>query len=264
MNMSNLYANPRNLDGMSSQRYQKLETKLLNSIVDFWKKDVIPKLSDMTDPTDLSSTIVQINNRMYTELFKRVETHIKDILKLGLVDGSRRTQVPQSLVNETFNKIMQQSSIQEGIQRLTDRMGNKLLQIPNLTDTFGDKTLIQGMKNIAYRELQKYETVARTDSQFIVNQSRIIEWQRTDPKERRLYKWGRGYDSRTTDCCKEIEATVQQEANNYNGRGVPLSRLIEIVAFVGNKHFPDFNQRELNPHHNCRSGPEYAGLRRVD
>ncbi|MEE9446250.1 MAG: hypothetical protein V3V19_11365 [Cocleimonas sp.] len=243
---------------LTDKRQEKLEKKLLNSVVDYWRKEIMPVITDIKSNLDLNASISEITQSLYTELYGRVESHLRNILRLGFIEGSRREYYPKELIDIAFNQVMKNTKIEEGIVNLAGRLASRLTQIPELMSALIDPAveLEEILKSIAISELRKYETVNRTDSQYVINQGRMIEWNQRDPRGTYLFGWSIGRDHRTTDCCKEIKATVEAEGMQYyNKPGVPLSRLIQIVDFVGAKHFPKFDQRELNPHWNCRSAP---------
>jgi hypothetical protein len=238
---------------------QSFSSQIVREISGYWNDAIVEPLITIKDPTEFNDAIREINNSLYTELHSKMEQHMFKVFKRGLVEGSSR-KIPETEIFLEFQKLISNANIKSGILRLSERLYGKLSQLPALrqmiiTNKIPFKEVVT---NIANAELSKFQTLARTETQFFRNNARMTEWDKRDPEGKYVYTWGRGHDSRVTECCIEIDATVTAEAKAANKRGVPMKRLLEIVAFSGGKWFPDFIQRPLNPHYNCRSGPRRA------
>ncbi|MDH5645114.1 MAG: hypothetical protein OEZ01_03855, partial [Candidatus Heimdallarchaeota archaeon] len=65
-------------------RTLSLEKRFVNSIVDFWKKEVIHELKDINDIKDLHDAIIEITSNLQNNLTTRTQSHIEKILCFGL------------------------------------------------------------------------------------------------------------------------------------------------------------------------------------
>ena len=238
---------------------QSFSSQIVRQISSFWGTSVVQPLTQIDDPTEFNTAIHEINNNLYTDLHNKMTEHMFRVFKRGFQEGTTR-KISETEILIEFNKLIERSNIKNGIYRLAERLYGKLSQLPALRQMIiiNKIDFTDVITNMANIELSRFQTMARTETQFIRNNARLSAWTSRDPDGKFLYTWGRGHDHRTTDCCKEIDATVTAEAKAAGKRGVPMKRLLEIVAFTGGKWFPDFIQRPLNPHYNCRSGPRRA------
>ena len=179
-----------------------------------------------------------------------------NVFRRNLVEGATK-KIPVQDIVQYFSNTYQNTYVGQGIERLSQRMYDKLIRLSEVKDMLitSKKDLQGALESVAKTELSRFETMARTELHYISNASREIEWKIRDPRGTFVYKWGIALDGRTTESCKETKELVEQEAKANNKRGVSLNRLEQIVAFVGSKYFPEFTQRSLNPHYNCRSIP---------
>lgn len=234
-----------------------LQQIIVSQIDKFWRSNVIKPLMTVSDPIEYNRTLMEINQSLYTELYGIMQNRLYRGFKRGLVEGST-AKISEAEIIEKFRPIFEQTHIVDSIRKLSERLYTRLAKIPSLISEIESRGLsVEGaMLSIANSELQKYETVARSDNHFVRNNGRAIEFERRDLQQRFRYRWGIGRDARVTECCKEIEETVNSESAATKQKGVTLKRLEIIVAFTGNKYFPEYIQRKFDPHWNCRSGVE--------
>ncbi|MDH5403672.1 MAG: hypothetical protein OEY49_14340 [Candidatus Heimdallarchaeota archaeon] len=65
-------------------RTLSLEKRFVNSIIDFWRKEVISELKDINNLKDLHDAIIEITSNLQTNLSTRTQSHIEKILCFGL------------------------------------------------------------------------------------------------------------------------------------------------------------------------------------
>jgi len=253
--ISTVFATQRNL---SDTRQRLLEKKFVNSIVDFWKKNVISELKSIRDVSTLNQAIKDISENIGTELGNRITSHIKKILQLGLIEGfDSPIRIPKEILDNAFQEFLHNSILSEVVGKVEERMKQRLLELDGVGSTdmtsLDPNVIEEQLKKIAYEELNSVKTAIRSETQYAVGVGRELAWSQRDPSGEFRYRWGTGRDSRVTDCCNEIAGTVSEEGN---GQGVSLRRLKEIVRYFGSKYYPEFRQRDFNPHYGCRSGAE--------
>jgi len=118
--------------------------------------------------------------------------------------------------------------------------------------TFSINNLVNKMREVADSENYRLERIARTETHAAAMKGREISFQKTDSESKNLYKWGVRHDSRTSVQCKEIDTLVEKEGE---GKGVPLSRLNEILKEVSMKYGgKNWQYRDWVVHPSCRSG----------
>lgn len=107
------------------------------------------------------------------------------------------------------------------------------------------------------------ETIARTESQALINDARETGYEETGMVENEQFYWVGGLDDRTTDACKWLIGGTDEADNiggnfdgtnpNYGGTPRSLGELKELVQEAAKKDPAiDTKAREWTPHINCR------------
>ena len=107
------------------------------------------------------------------------------------------------------------------------------------------------------------ETIARTESQALINDARETGYEETGMVENEQFYWVGGLDDRTTDACKWLIGGTDEADNiggnfdgtnpNYGGTPRSLDELKELVQEAAEKDPAiDTEAREWTPHIQCR------------
>lgn len=96
-------------------------------------------------------------------------------------------------------------------------------------------------------EKQEARTIARTETQALVNDAREQGYEEQFDLDEERFDWVGPSDNRTTDACEWIKAEIEDR----EGDGVTLAELKDLVA-EANDRFIDHEGREWTPHINCR------------
>jgi hypothetical protein len=107
------------------------------------------------------------------------------------------------------------------------------------------------------------ETIARTETQSIINDAREEGYAESDMIENEEFYWTGAIDDRTTDACRWLIGGTSEAENiggafdgtnpNYGGNPVSLEELKELVKEAAEKDDEITTKpREWTPHINCR------------
>ena len=107
------------------------------------------------------------------------------------------------------------------------------------------------------------ETIARTETQSIINDAREEGYEETGMIENEEFYWTGSIDDRTTDACRWLIGGTSEAENiggafdgtnpNYGGNPVSLDELKDLVKEAARKDPEiDTEAREWTPHINCR------------
>jgi len=104
------------------------------------------------------------------------------------------------------------------------------------------------------------ETIARTETQAVVNQARNAEYNAQDPEGDYRFKWVGTEDGRTTDACSWLKGgdslagggpSFDGTNPEHGGEPVGLKEMQDLIK-TANEEFVDHAPREYTPHINCR------------
>lgn len=157
-------------------------------------------------------------------------------------------EVPE-FAKKAIRKAIESGAVFNSIESITP--SERSLLIETLQDSLEEQhgwslnSLRDNIREV-FPEMDKSraETIARTETNSIVNHAREIGYEEREDAEDLTFRWVGPTDDRTTEACEYIKGEIPDS-------GVSMQRLKELIE-EANEQFVDHAGRELTPHINCR------------
>lgn len=175
---------------------------------------------------DTSKTLTQFSEGQIPQM---VETRMKEAIRAGAV-FSHFEDLPSS-------------ELMDLRQSLQDMLTDDNWSLDNMAAELSDRFDM---------DVDKAETIARTETQSIVNKAAEDAYTEIEAErgEEFKFKWVGSIDDRTTEACIWL---LEQTNPRHGGEPVTMEKLKELIQEAP-EHDPDINTeaREFTPHVNCR------------
>lgn len=256
------------------RQVDRVEKRFMAAILKLYEEKLLQQVTKFKDvgQKKLSGEVTQILHTLKPELEMKAFNQVlrayrkgKQITPIGEI-GKTASGAPRDLAFndlpfgkpdiQVLRAIYETSPFWTSFDTMTQTISNQLkLAITKSYAVPGQFTLgnlIKEMKNIVNTQVYRLERIARSESTAITAKGREIAFS-IDEEQSGLdhgYNWTGPNDHRTTDIDKEIRRRVQAEGK---GKGVPISRLKDIMWDVTKSLNPGWNRRDWLPHGSCRA-----------
>ncbi|VVB52176.1 Uncharacterised protein [uncultured archaeon] len=182
---------------------------------------------------------------------------IKSIIDQSTTSLRFKEELKNALTSQVNPEGLSKSELKEIVmQAIAITLAKMGIDTPEMLDHLyevlfakANKIIDENFRNVALIGLlvSEIERTIVTETQFLENQAREIEFLTFDEAGSLLYNWQIVDDNRTTTCCRNIKARA--------GKGKSLEELRKIVNEESaryNAGNPHWFIRDWQPHVNCR------------